>query len=528
MRDNGIQIFNSRSEQPAEDSLITALFNSHQLGFVEYTATGRVVNASGVFLKIMGYRLEEITDKHDSIFCDEVYAKSSGYESLWQKIATGEGVADALLRVRKNGQRVWLSATFIPVPDGAGAVRKVVLIVSDISDKKVEATRLRSQIEAIHLSQAVADFSLEGKLLLANKKFLNLFGYSLDELKGMSHGALCAAEYSRSAEHGTFWQSLCVGEYHAGEYQRLTKSGCTVFIRATYNPTFDIDGKPVGITLFAVDITADRARQQRVTQELAEAASQLGVSSDELSIISSEMVKNAQQTAEQVSAVSQSSVSITDNVQGSASATEEMVSSIREISRNASQAAQIAGEAVQLASENTRLVRSLGVSSNEINEVIKVISAIAEQTNLLALNATIEAARAGEAGKGFAVVANEVKELARHTAKATAEIGERIEGIQSDTGLVVTSIERISGVIGQIDLISSTIAAAVEEQTATVGEMSRSLEITAASTDNITKNISRVASAADATTRGADATRQAANELGRYAQSLKGLVEQMG
>jgi methyl-accepting chemotaxis protein len=158
--------------------------------------------------------------------------------------------------------------------------------------------------------------------------------------------------------------------------------------------------------------------------------------------------------------------------------------------------------------------------------VIKVITSIAQQTNLLALNATIEAARAGEAGKGFAVVANEVKELAKETAKATEDIGRKIEAIQTDTKAAVEAITSISAVINQVNDISSTIATAVEEQNATTNEMSRNVSEAAHGSGEITSNIAGVAEAADNTSRGAGDTQKAAQQLVSTSAELRRLVDQ--
>lgn len=168
----------------------------------------------------------------------------------------------------------------------------------------------------------------------------------------------------------------------------------------------------------------------------------------------------------------------------------------------------------------------LGESSAEIGNVIKVINSIAQQTNLLALNATIEAARAGEAGKGFAVVANEVKELAQETAKATEDIRRRIQAIQSDTEAAVSAITEISRIIAQINDTQSTIASAVEEQTATTNEMGRNVTEAATGSNDIAENITGVARSASETTTAAATTSQAAEELARMAAELQQLVGQ--
>jgi len=179
-----------------------------------------------------------------------------------------------------------------------------------------------------------------------------------------------------------------------------------------------------------------------------------------------------------------------------------------------------------VASNTNQTITKLGDSSMEIGEVIKVITSIAQQTNLLALNATIEAARAGEAGKGFAVVANEVKELAKETAKATEDISRKIEAIQGDTKAAVEAIGEISTVISQINDISNTIASAVEEQTATTNEMGRNITEAAKGATEIARNISGVADAAKSTSTGASHTNEAASELARLAAQMQALMQQ--
>jgi methyl-accepting chemotaxis protein len=169
-------------------------------------------------------------------------------------------------------------------------------------------------------------------------------------------------------------------------------------------------------------------------------------------------------------------------------------------------------------------VKKLGESSQEIGNVIKVITSIAQQTNLLALNATIEAARAGEAGKGFAVVANEVKELAKQTAKATEDIGQKIDAIQGDTKGAVQAIEEIGTIINQINDISNSIASAVEEQTVTTNEIGRSVTEASKGVGDIAKNIGGVAVAAKNTTQGANDTQKASHELSRMAAHLQSVI----
>jgi methyl-accepting chemotaxis protein len=263
-----------------------------------------------------------------------------------------------------------------------------------------------------------------------------------------------------------------------------------------------------------------------VIQSIADSALHVGSASEELNTTSQQITANSEETSAQADVVSKAAHAVSQNLQTVATGAEEMGASIKEIAKNATEAARVATSAVKVAETTTATVSKLGESSNEIGQVIKVITSIAQQTNLLALNATIEAARAGEAGKGFAVVANEVKELAKETARATEDISLKIEAIQSDTKAAVDAIASISGVINQINDISGTIATAVEEQNATTNEMSRNVTEAANGSGEITSNIEGVADAAQSTTRGATDTQKASQQLVETSAQLRRLVEQ--
>ncbi len=259
---------------------------------------------------------------------------------------------------------------------------------------------------------------------------------------------------------------------------------------------------------------------------ITENSVQVASASEELNSTSQQITANSEETSAQADVVSKAAQQVSQNLQTVATGAEEMGASIKEIAKNATEAAKVATSAVKVAETTTATVSKLGESSTEIGQVIKVITSIAQQTNLLALNATIEAARAGEAGKGFAVVANEVKELAKETAKATEDISRKIEAIQTDTKAAVDAIGTISGVINQINDISGTIATAVEEQNATTNEMSRNVSEAAQSSGEITSNISGVAQAAESTSRGASETQKAAQQLVETSTKLRRLVDQ--
>jgi methyl-accepting chemotaxis protein len=255
-------------------------------------------------------------------------------------------------------------------------------------------------------------------------------------------------------------------------------------------------------------------------------ANALAASSEQLTASSQMMAANSEETSAQAGTVSAAAEQVSKNVQTVAAGAEEMTASIKEIARNAHEAARVATSAVRVAEVTSGAISKLGESSIEIGKVIKVITSIAEQTNLLALNATIEAARAGEAGKGFAVVANEVKELAKETAKATEDISHKIDAIQGDTTEAVKAIKEIRAIIGQVNDISMSIASAVEEQTTTTNEIGRSVVEAAQGATDIARNITGVAQSAQNTALGATQTQAAAAALSQMAAELQGMVSQ--
>ena len=417
------------------------------------------------------------------------------------------------------------------------------------------------------------EFNLDGTIITANENFLNVVGYTLEEIQGQHHRMFVEESFRASIEYRQFWESLNRGEYQAAEYKRIGKGGKEVWIQASYNPILDLNGNPFKVVKYATDITEQKLQQQKlranvdtmlevvqaamegdltvqvpvkgedaigqmgeglqrflsnlkeIMARFTESAQNLSSSSEELSATSQQMAGNAEETSTQAGVVSAASEQVSKNIQTAAAGAEEMTASIGEIAKNSNEAATIAKEAVSVAGSANETIKTLGEASVEIGKVIKVITSIAQQTNLLALNATIEAARAGEAGKGFAVVANEVKELAKQTAQATEDISQRIEAIQAGSEGAVEAIGKVSTIIGTINDISSTIAAAVEEQTVTTNEITRNVSEASRGSGEIAENITGVATAAQNTTTGANDALGAAKGLSEMASQLQQLVD---
>ncbi len=395
-----------------------------------------------------------------------------------------------------------------------------------VGEQRRQMVEADARMQAISRSQAIIEFQMDGTVISANDNFLNMFGYSLDEVSGKHHNMFVEENLKNSTEYREFWARLNRGECLSAEYRRVGKGGKLMFIQGIYSPITDANGKLLKVVKYATDITSQvnsRNEMALILDLVNQNSATLSSSAEELTAVSSQMASNAEETSAQASVVSAASEQVSKNVQTVATGVEEMNAAIREIAKNASDAARVSQGAVTVAATANATIGKLSDSSLEIGKVIKVITSIAEQTNLLALNATIEAARAGEAGKGFAVVANEVKELAKETAKATEDISRKIEAIQGDTHGAVDSIRKIGEVIAQINDISNTIASAVEEQTATAHEMSRNVAEAAKGTDEIAQNITSVAMAAQSTSQGATNCQQAASEMSRMATELQEL-----
>jgi methyl-accepting chemotaxis protein len=285
----------------------------------------------------------------------------------------------------------------------------------------------------------------------------------------------------------------------------------------------DIDSRDeVGQMANALDTAMASVRQ--TVSALADNADRLASAADDLSRTNDQISASAEQTARQVATATEAAQGINASVTDVASGADQMSSAIQQIARNATDAANVATEAVQSAGEASSAMNQLDDSSREINAVIKLITSIAEQTSLLALNATIEAARAGDAGKGFAVVASEVKELAQETARATEDVAQRVHAISTDTAAAVAAITRINQVIEKINEYTTTIAAAVEEQTASTGEITGSLSEAAVGSEAIVRTMDTVGAAAAVTSNGSAESQAAAADLARMAGELTALV----
>ncbi len=499
-----------------EKAQLAALGTS--LAIIELDVNGQILSANDTFLQLLGHSEESMVGKQLGIVFEESYALGPEFRRLWDGLKAGKAQSGDFKAVRKDGRPIWLHATYNPVLNASGEVIQVLGTAMDVTDALEQKRESAACITAMRETHGIIEYSIDGTILDANAVFLRTFGYTLAELKGKPHDLL--TDSGCKTENQSVWSSLRKGESVSANYRRVGKGGRQVFIDASYHPIAGIDGKPYKVIEFATDIST----QRQVLEDVAQIADSIAASSGELIAVSSQMAHAAESTATGASEAANSAEAVNTNVGSVATAAEELSASIAEIATNTSTATTIAGEAVEAAIRTNDMVTKLGESSAEIGSVVKVIASIAQQTNLLALNATIEAARAGESGKGFAVVANEVKELAKKTAVATEEISRKIHAIQDDSKLSVDAIQQIGQIIDQINENQTTIATAVEEQTATTSEIGRNITAAADGTAGIAANVTRVATVAGETRSQVDLIQGSAETLNGIADNLLGIV----
>lgn len=494
---------------------------------IEFNLDGTIITANENFLNAVNYDLNEIQGQHHRMFCAPEYVRSPAYQQLWDQLSIGIPQSGEFHRLGKNGKDIWIQASYTPVFDYSGRVYKVVKFATDITTAKLKNAEFEGKINAISKAQAVIEFTLDGTIITANQNFLHTLNYDLSEIQGRHHSMFVDPQYVKSADYRQFWENLAQGKFQSGEFKRYGRNQKEIWINAAYNPVFDLDGKVFKVVKYATDITQQKKDLFELIDTLASTASQLAAASEELTATATQLSGNANITMKQAESTTRISEKVTAGITAVASNTEEMSVSIKDIAKSTTLGSDKTRLSMQKAKETNQIVTMLGDQSKEIGTVVKTISAIAQQTNLLALNATIEAARAGEAGKGFSVVANEVKELAKQTAKATEDISTKINTIQSSTGHAVKAIGDITLAVEEINLISTSIAAAVEEQAATTNEVARVVAESNNDVASISSSVKDVHQVATQSSIGASQSLEASRSLSELASKLGDLIRRL-
>lgn len=469
---------------------------------IEFDLQGNIQTANENFLNAMGYSLKEIVGKHHQIFVEKSYAVSAEYQAFWARLGMGTYEAGEYKRIAKDGSDIWIQASYNPILDASGRPVKVVKFASDITQQKLKNAYFEGQLEAIHRSQAVIEFELDGTIITANENFLGAMGYSLEEIKGQHHQMFVEPALAASREYAEFWKSLAEGNFKSAEYKRLAKGGKEIWIQATYNPIMNADGKPIKVVKFASDVTDQVKRRKEVESIGADVDTSL-----------SEIVETVSNANDKAAAAAGASEQASETVQAVATAAEEFNASANEIASSVNGTNASVERAASEAETADQATKELTEATDSMTGIVEIIQEIAEQINLLALNATIESARAGDAGKGFAVVASEVKALANQVASATSQISGEISNVQQVSDRVVSSLGRIGDEVKSVQESFVVVASAVEEQSVTSQEITSNMQNASSAVASITGALQEITASVQTTTSSAERGRAMSRRL---------------
>lgn len=466
------QVARLKCELDAQSQILQALARS--MAMIEFKPDGTILTANENFTSTVGYALQEIQGKHHRMFLFEMDAACEKYRTFWQRLSAGERCSDRYKRRAKNGETIWLEASYIPIFNQQNQVEKVIKFATDITQKVHNELDAKAQITAIHKVMAVIEFDIKGNILNANDNFLKTMGYSLPEIQGKHHRMFAPDSLASSPEYKLFWDKLSHGIPASGTFQRMNKQKQEVWLEASYNPIFDIDGNVIKVIKYASDIGANPNTKlldkviSDVTQVINNFASgnlnaqmpshqqshatmydknifKLEKSINEMGSTLEGIIRNVSETTQnflnESDDIARGSNQLSQQVENSSSQLEntfnimhQATEMIRDSAKDAQQTSEITkdvqlktSQGVQVMNETVSAMQAIQDSSHKIAEIISLIDGIAFQTNLLALNAAVEAARAGEHGRGFAVVAGEVRALAQKSAEAAKEIRKLIE-----------------------------------------------------------------------------------------------------
>ncbi|MFZ5708910.1 MAG: methyl-accepting chemotaxis protein [Pseudomonadota bacterium] len=482
----------------------------------EFDTGGILLWANERFLRSFDTDLDSVKGRHHDSFVPGDEAEGRDHRTFWAGLAAGQIRSGTYRRLTASGRAIWLAATYAPVSDGSGVPRRVLQIASDASDARQEALDNEARRSAMARSHAVIEFDRDGNILDASAQFLDLFGYTIEEIRGQHHRILCSSEETTSPAYAAFWKRLRDGQFDKRDYRRLGKGAREIWISASYNPILGSDGRVAKVVKFATDITGRKRATDILMRALERlAAGDLTARIDEaltpefdrirldynsalgaLNSLVADITERSGSAVSRINEIAQAATSLSQRteqqaatLQETAAAMHQMTASARLSSTSADEARQLVDESRNRTEAGAAVVREavtamqdLAERSEQISRITGVIDEIAFQTNLLALNAGVEAARAGDAGRGFAVVASEVRALAQRSSDAAREIAGLISASVQRVDRCVSLVSQGGNALGEIEAsvreIASRIgdiASSAREQSAGFGEINTAI-----------------------------------------------------
>ena len=496
-------------------------------GVIQFDLKGNILAVNENFTKVAGYSEKEIVGNHHSMFVTAEFKNTSEYKALWEKLGRGEHVEAVFPRIGQGGKQIWLQASYNPIFGLDGKPYKVIKYATDVTEAKKIAADSAGQLMALDKVFGVIEFDLAGKILSVNDNFATVTGYNNSEIIGNHHSMFVDATYKASAEYKAFWEKLGRGESETGQFKRVGKGGKEIWLQGSYNPIYDLNGKPYKVVKFVIDITEQHNTNKALeiavedTQHIIEGAKSGDLSArvslegktgaiaslcDGVNALMDKMTEVIAQVREAGETINTAASEIASgnndlssrteqqasSLEETASSMEQLSSTVKQNAENAKQANQLAAAASGVAVRGGQVVGNvvttmadINSSAKKIEDIISVIDGIAFQTNILALNAAVEAARAGEQGRGFAVVAGEVRNLAQRSASAAKEIKDLISTSVSKTAEgtrlvesagstmqeIVSSVQRVTDIMGEIAAASSEQSAGIDQVNTSITSM---------------------------------------------------------
>ena len=338
---------------------------------IEFTPEGRVLGCNQNFLDALGYDLQDVLGEHHRMFCSKEFVGSAEYQDLWRDLRKGKAASGTYKRFGRGGREVWIRASYNPVLDVKGTVRKVVKYALDVTEDVLREADATARLQALDRSQAVIEFNVDGIIQTANDNFLNAVGYALEEIKGRHHRMFCDPEYASSAAYAALWEGLRAGRLEAGRFVRFGRGGKEIWIQASYNPIRNAEGEVVGVVKYATDIT----QQVKLEQEMQHLVKEVDSGSTTFVDKTKGIVSRTTEVASQAERLGATSEEMSANV-------EELSASIASIAASSGRADKLARSARGESETGTRAIEQAREAMEEIargsEEVADIVAVIGE------------------------------------------------------------------------------------------------------------------------------------------------------